>query len=369
MNRRLLVITAGIVVCMSAAGPRAQVDASPHELHKGRQSGWRMAQLVIEKLQKIDATKFPGIHAWLKELQDATQGVDVNVAPDKWPALDLDKMVTRNPMFWRAYYEIAPADPGLMLLHASLLLTAGEATRTIHLVLVAGQHRSVPAELFETFDVLLANAQTAHKASNEIVFAGNKLFDQKDFAGALKKHQEALKLWPQNGFAHYEYGLTLREVERAAAGEKPIEPDKLIINAGIENSPEVDAAFAKARKHDPFQIKAYQGKDQAVIRGFMAMVKTGLPAWRRIVSDRKSKVDDAVLIEFAGACQDARIDELALAVRQVCVARRGRYKSEDHPFITTSLKRLAPGKETDETLERLKAEKLELWRIVSDAED
>ena len=123
--------------------------------------------------------------------------------------------------------------------------------------------------------------------------------------------------------------------------------------------------IAKARKHDPFQIKAYQGTDQATIKGFMVMAKTGLPAWRKVAKDRKAKAKDEVLVELAAACQEAQIDELALAIRQVLVARRGRYTPDDHPFISTSLKRLAPGKLTDETLERLKTGKLQLWRLVT----
>src|SRR2546425_438669 len=79
--------------------------------------------------------------------------------PDKWPALDVDALVSRNPNFWRAYFEIAPGDPGLMLLHAGLLLSAGEATRASYLLVVAGQRPGVPKEIQQGFQIILAHAQ------------------------------------------------------------------------------------------------------------------------------------------------------------------------------------------------------------------
>ncbi len=368
MPRTLVTAAVGLlcVAGVSAADDGASSAESVAGLHKARRTGWQMVQLVVDKFDSGNVAKFPGTDAWMKDFRKATHGIELKVSPAKWPALEIDALVSRNPNWWRAYYEIAPGDPGLLLLHAGLLLSAGEATRATHLIIVAHQIPRCPQEFKEAFDVVLNNAQAAHKASNELVFAGNKLFDQRDFAAALKKHKEALEIWPQNGFAHYEVGLTLRELERAAAGKQPLEPDRIFINPVEENSKDVDAAFAKSRLHDPFQIRAYQGKDKDVINGFLALSKKGLPAWQKLVKNRKAAMDDEVLREFASACQDAGIHELALSIRQVLVAhRRGRYASEDHPFIMRSLKQLAPGKATEATLERLKSDKLELQQLVS----
>jgi hypothetical protein len=40
--------------------------------------------------------------------------------------LDVDALVTNNPHYWQAYYEVVPGDPGLGLLHGGLLHFGGE---------------------------------------------------------------------------------------------------------------------------------------------------------------------------------------------------------------------------------------------------
>jgi hypothetical protein len=182
---------------------------------------------------------------------------------------------------------------------------------------------------------------------------GTQSHDAGDYDGALREYRAAIALWPQNGFAHYEVGYTLREQEMVKAGKKKLVPDTLIINGDIKNSPEVEEAFAKARKHDPFQLKAYQGTDKDLIRGFMALAKTGLPAWQKLASEPSKQHPDRVIEELAAACQEAGIHDLALAARQIIVARRGEFAPVDHPFITRNLRKLAPGKSTDAALKRL----------------
>jgi tetratricopeptide (TPR) repeat protein len=322
-------------------------------------------QLVIEKLEAGPGNEYPGIAAWKQDFAKATKGIDAEIAPQKWPPLDALALVTRNPNFWRAYYEIAPGDPGLALLHAGLLLTAGEATRASDLIIIAGQRPGVPAEVRPVFGVIAGGGLRAGLDSNALVEEGTKLFDAGDLAAALEKHKAALKLWPQNGWAHYEFGLTLRQQQWLAAGVKPPASDKVLVNSGPKNSPEVAAAFAKARHHDPFQFKAYQGDDQEVIAGLTALVKKALPAWQQLNKQPQRQVEDKVLEQLAEGLQEADQHELALAARQIVVARRGRFLPEDHPFITKSLQKLAPGKTTDATLQRLAGGKLAFRQLMA----
>jgi hypothetical protein len=115
----------------------------------------------------------------------------------------------------------------------------------------------------------------------------------------------------------------------------------------------VKAAYAKARKHDPFQLNAYQGDDQEVIRGFIAMAKKGLPAAKKLADGPAKGSITELLEQLCDACQEAGDHELALAARQILIARRGRYAPDDHPFFSKSLRKLAPGKQTEELLKRL----------------
>jgi uncharacterized protein (TIGR03067 family) len=360
------IIVVGLAIAIGsplrADAPSSKPLAS--ELQEARRTGWQMARLILDRLEADDQKDFPGIQAWLKDLAKATKGIDHKAAPEKWPAIDIDALTIRNPAFWQAFYEIAPGDPGLTLLQAGLLLSAGEAVRASHLLVVGKQRPGVPKELQQGFDLLLAHCQKAGEKSNQLVAEGIKLHDKEDYAGALVKYKEAVALWPQNGFAHYEMGLTLYHQQLTAAGEKPPAPDAVLVNKGMKHSPAVRDAYAKARRHDPFQVKAYQGEDREVIRGFLALARKGLPAWQKLVKKADGQVEDEVLEQLAGACQEARNHELALLTRQILVARRGGYAPADHPFISTSLRELAPGKQTEEVLKRLAGGPLRLRQLV-----
>lgn len=125
----------------SVHGDTPSPTQAPPELNAARRTGWQLSLLIIENLEAGDPKEFPGIQAWLNDYRKIAKGIDPKVAPDRWPVLEVDALVTRNPNFWRAFYEIAPGDPGLVMLHAGLLLSAGEAVRATHLIVVASQRR------------------------------------------------------------------------------------------------------------------------------------------------------------------------------------------------------------------------------------
>ena len=349
----VLAIGIGMAYCIPAMGQTSSTEQVSEAMTVARRTGWQLATLIVETLKAGDQQKYSGIAAWLVDFDNAAKGIDLKQPPDQWPVVDIDALVTNNPNFWQAHYEIAPGDPGLNTLHASLLLSVGESTRASHLIAVAYQRPGIPKELKQGLQILLVNTQAYAKKSDEITMRGNNLHDQGDYSGAMKEYQAAIALWPQNGFAHYEIGNTLREQQTSKAGEKKLPPNSVIVNGGVKNSPEVDAAFAKARKYDPFQLKAYQGTDKEVLRGLMALAKTGMPAWQKLASNPEKKQSDKVLEDFADACQVAGIHDLALVTRQILVARRKDYAPADHPFISKSLRELAPGEQSETVLKRL----------------
>ena len=204
--------------------------------------------------------------AWLKDLRERTKGIGKDTPVAKWPKVDIGDLVDHNPNFWRMYYEIAPADPMLTLIHAGLLLSQGEAMRAAY-ILELGQHRpGIPKEVLQALRALQATAMAALKATNAMTEEGMQLFDQGDYDGAVKKYREALKLCPQNGWASYELGYTLRTQVKIARGEPLDKPGTVKANGKLYDSPEVTAAFAESRRHDPLQIMAYQGSDPEVIK-------------------------------------------------------------------------------------------------------
>ena len=309
--------------------------------------------VVIGKLESGDQRAFPGIQAWLKDFHKKTEGVDLKASPEKQPLPDVDALVAHNPNFWRAYYEVAPGDPGLALLHAGLLLASDEPSRAIYMVDFARFSPGIPQEIRTAFAVVQAAARRLQRESHAITREGIELFDRKDYAAAIKKYEQALAVLPQNGWAHYELGYTRRTQLLIAAGQEPDATGAVRINSNPIKSAEVEASFAKSRHHDPLQVMAYQGSDQEAIRGCLALRKKAVPAIKKLNTATDEPVIDEALQQVAEGLHEANSHELALAVRQVVVARRTRYDPTDHPFISASLRKLAPGPVTEEILKRL----------------
>ena len=324
------------------------------EWHVARQQGFQVASYIVTALEGSDEKDFPGIAAWLKDYKAAVKEIDPKTDPATWPVVDVDALVTNNPHYWQAYYEVAPGDPGLGMLHGGLLYLGGEATRGSYVVMAFQQRPGVPQPIYRIMDTLVAHSQEASKQSTAAVMKGTKLYDEGKYDEALKLHEQALQLDPQNGFAHYEWGLTVRQRDWIKAGIKPPEGDKIAVNnKTLKFSAAVAAAFGLARRHDPFQWKAYQGEDPVVIESLQAMVRQGMPNWEKLTKARPNRLDDEPLLQLGEGCQGSRNDDLALVFRSVSIARRGRYAPEDHPFMAKSLRRLAPGKISEGIIDKL----------------
>jgi tetratricopeptide (TPR) repeat protein len=315
-------------------------------------------------LEAGELKDYPGIQAWLKDVRQATKEMDSKTPIEKWPALDVDALLAHNPNFWQAYYEIAPGDPALMILHAGLLMSAGETSRAAQILVVALQRPGIPAMFRGAMLELIGQASRAGSSSNAIVNEGIALHDKGDYAAALRKYDEAIVAWPQNSLAYYEIGYTIFVESFVAAGKKP--PAAGVIVNGKQNLPaKSQEAYSKARKHDPLQYMAYQGDEKPVIDGFLVLIKLGMPVWQQLAADPEQKIDDQALQDFAKACQVAGIHELGLVARQIIVARRGRYAPADHPYLTTSLRQLAPDERTEALLKRLATGELQLRQLVA----
>ena len=336
------------------------------EWHVARQQGFQLAAYIVTALEGSDEKDFPGIAAWLQDYKAAVKGIDPKADPATWPTVDVDALVTNNPHYWQAYYEVAPGDPGLGMLHGGLLHLGGEASRGSYVAIVFQQRPGVPQPIYHALDVLVAQSQEASKQSTAAVMKGTKLYDEGKYDEALKLHEEALKLDPQNGFAHYEWGLTVRQRDWLKAGIKPPMGDKITVNdKTLKFSPAVAAAFGRARRHDPFQWKAYQGEDPIVIESLQAMMQQGMPNWEKLAKARPNRLEDEPLRQLGEGCQGSRNDELALVLRSVSIARRGRYAPEDHPFMAKSLRRLAPGKISEGIIDKLGGPAFAARQIIS----
>ena len=118
--------------------------------------------------------------------------------------------------------------------------------------------------------------------ANDTVAAGIALYDHGDKAGAIKKYRDALAVWPQNSFAHYELGFTLRALAMAAKGEK-VPKNGLKIQPGDKSLklPEVEQHFTRSRRHDPLRWEAYQGSEPGILPRLIALQEC-VKAWEPI---------------------------------------------------------------------------------------
>lgn len=344
------------IVAISAAWtmPAWTEASAPPSYEEARRASWILTSTFVEILAQGDAKQWPGTHAWLKDLREQTKGIVKDTPVTKWPTVDVGSLVDHNPNFWRMYYEIAPADPTFTLIHAGLLLSQGEAMRASY-ILELGQHRAgIPKEIRQTLHRLQNTAMAALKASNAVTKEGTRLFDQGDYEGAIAKYREAHTLCPTNGWTYYEMGYALRTKAQAARGEKPEKPGTIKINVKSQDRPEVIAAFAGARRHDPFQFMAYQGSDPQVIQGLMAMVKQVTPAWKTLREQGIARdAEYRALKDLSEGLRAAGVYDLSLLARQLMAARRNSYDPSDYPIIADGLRKLAPGEQTEEILARL----------------
>ncbi|MFO0812843.1 MAG: hypothetical protein U0796_06465 [Gemmatales bacterium] len=359
-----------MLTVVTLVAPVASQPPSDSPSAKAKKLGWTICQTILNGVgdeKTYQAKDYPGNAAWFKELRQATAGIDTTKPTSEWPVLDSDKLVTHNPRYWQAHFEIAPADPTLLILHAGLLQMSGAADRSNVMLVIASQSPGLPDNLRKIILAMVqANNAMVHDATR-MTKEGYPLHDKGDFDGAVKHYDKVLKAYPRFGLVYYERAYSLRSKAWKAAGfdEKTAEKnqDKL-----PDNSPEVDAMYALARRHDPFQVKAYQGSDQKVIAGYMALAGKGDKAWVKLqeaLNNRKA-VASSALVDLADALQIGQAHDLALAARLVIVARRAGYAPEDYPFLEKSLKALAQGDPIDTTLKKLNGkEELHLRQLTT----
>lgn len=331
--------------------PRRNGDELATVVNEARRLGWSVASSIRLKLLAIDDGTFPGIRAFAKDLEKIQANPErLGIAGDP-PTFDIDTFVTRNPNFWLATYEVAPGDQGWLTLHAGLLLSAGEIARAQEILALARLRADAPAPIVAVRKSMLGACARALLSGNERLQPGIALHDQGRYQEAIAIYDVILKDWPQFGLASYERGLTLMTIRMRRGETNP-------------HSAEVLAAFGESRRHDPLNYRAYQGRSADALPKLKALAAID-PIWKKIAAKRLEPIDDKELSKFCEGCQTAEIDELALEARQVLVARRGRFDPVDHPFIAASLRRLAPGPETERILAKLAGSKVRLRQLIA----
>ncbi len=310
----------------------AQVDTP--EMTEARVMGVTALQLMQDKLRSYDKPEFPGIQSWLAKEGKQLQALDKEKPTAAWKKLRSSSLTQHSANFWQMYYEVVPGDPGLAMLHAGTMLAAGDADRAQTVLRLTLHRDDLDKNTRQILSSIMQHCGAFMIPSRKLVNDGIAFHDKGDHAAALAKYDDALALWPLNGWATYERGFTL--MTRAAKADDE----------------EVKKAFSKSREMQPFQWAAWQGtvKD---IPGMMVMHKVVRPLWEESLKDIKLVMKAEDMKVMSEALQEAEVDDLALVTRQIFIIRRGRYMPEDHPFISKSLRRLVPGVQAEKTIARL----------------
>lgn len=312
---------------------RVHAQTDTPEMAEARVMGVTVVQLMQDNLKSRSETSFPGIHDWMLKEGKVFNELHKDKPDDSWRKLDSRKLVQHNANFWQMYYEVVPGDPGLAMLHAGVLLAAGDADRAQNILRLTLHRDDLDATTQKVLISIMQHCGAFMEPSHKLVRAGIALHDKGDFAGALKQYDAALRLWPLNGWAVYERGTTF-----------------LVRDKG--STDEVVEAFAQSREFQPFQFHAWQGK-KADIPGMVEMLTEMSELWEPSLKNIKYVMKAEDLLKMSEILQLAEVDDLALVTRQICIVRRGRYMPEDHPFISKSLRRLAPGVQAEATLAKL----------------
>lgn len=318
-------------------------ESDTPEMTEARVTGVTVLQLMQDNLRSRDKDEFPGINAWMSGEGKALAALDKGKPDDSWRNLDSTKLIHGNADFWQLFYEVVPGDPGLAMLHAGTLLAAGDADRAQSILRLTLHRGDLDESTRRILISVMQHCGRFMEPAHSLVGEGVKLHDKGDYAAALAKYDAALRLWPLNGWAAYERGTTLRIRDR-------------------DDTAPVTKAFADSRRMQPFQFSAWQG-ETAKIPGMLKMMTEMPGLWQPSLKDIDHVMKPEDLKKMSEILQESEVDDLALVARQIFIVRRGRYSPEDHPFISRSLRRLVPGRQTETTIKKLAGSGLSLVQI------
>lgn len=354
-----------VAVCLCCALPcfaQEKPGSLDNPLDIGRGLGWHTYDYMNSRLGQLDPKHYPGIRAWLEEYQafgkDATSS-----DPKTWPKeFDYEKVVYSSPKFWQATFEVIPGDAAWMSYYVSCLMGAGEYNRAEDAIIVLLHCDHIKNDMRLTMLQTLDMSYKVAEYCEEPVKEGVKLYDEGKFDEALAKHKAAIDINPADALAWYELGFTLRKKEIGDVSEKdPLtlyeyKDDKLVGDLPKHFTPEINAAYANSRKHNPLFASAYFSDDRATFEKMFVINNKLMPLWKEFTKGGPNgHVPDETLVQFGTLCQELGIHELAIISRIVLSERHKKYAPEDIDFIEKSIKVIAPGKPTEDAMARLRS--------------
>lgn len=286
------------------------------EVSQARAKGWRAVSDAVTGLRGEPDALFPGIGALTDQIQLLSEDTSLDWGA---PVFSARKEIDQNPDFWRAYYEAAPGQPSIGLLHVGLLLAAGETARAHEVAtlwIYFGRMSLGHREQFAGLDFYARAIQAL----------GWRNFGPGFWSRAGRLGEEAralhtvLQVWPQNSDA---LTYMVEAVWVAEGRPKRIAPGSVTASLA-----------AKLRALDPMSP------------AFARVPAIGTPDLHRVqklwfqVSDESNAGDLDLLRKFSVDAQAAHLDDLALCARSLLAGWEPAPKLPDEAFVHASLRRL-----------------------------
>jgi hypothetical protein len=319
-------------------------EAAQKEIDGMRRYAWVISEGIAGTLEKSPADKFPAVHAFVRDFRDARKDVDHEKAPSEWKTIDVEALAIRNPNYWSAVYEVAPADPLMMWFHTTLYAVNGQVALTRYSQLLAVRS-PVNSPWKKEMLRLIVSSERLLTMGDKAVKIGVRLHDQERYDEAAKVYRDVLSVIPSHSFALYELGYTSRTRDRGKGGDAVAQ-----------------TYFDRARHVDPFRMEAYQGTFRGDdIQRLSALRSKAKPAWDKFLQTPPDGDSFQQLELLSSHLQASGLHDLGLIVRQLVVARReNSFNGDDLRFIEAGLQALIPQGDFDAILKRLSGQREEL---------
>lgn len=348
----LLLALAGTPGCVTTPprptpGAAAAAEAFRTTLADARTEGRREVDDILGVYANLPAEQAPGITAFRRDVAEALAALK-RAGRERLTVEEVDRLTVANPHFWNAWFEFDPRDSSLLMLHASLLMEAGELFRA-SLVLTVGV-QALPLNVQERVFWLTQQARTHFTAFRRL----DELREQEKAWGGRRSAREAglgamLREWPADGF-------TLEALLQSRIGMRPGQTanDDGPIALDAKQRKRVAWELAQLRRANPVAAVRY-AEDRTAAAEFGRL-------WARI-TDESAATESRELVRFAALAQQLRLGELALVSGRAVAARRGFLAPADLAFARDSLALVLPPPEAAALAARLESGQLPSFRL------
>lgn len=339
----LLVAAAAQPGCVSTPRPPAAPAGTTAEAFRtsfknARSEGRREAEDILGVYVNLPAEQGPGIAALRRDVAEALALLK-REGRDRLTTAEVDRLTIGNSHFWDAWFEFDPRDSSLLMLHASLLMEAGELLRASMVLTIGVQ--TLPLNVQERMFWFTQQAQTHWTIFRRL----DELRELEKSWGESPRRREAglaraLADWPGDG-------LTLEALLQSRAGFKPgtISGED---NAPLPLTPAVRKRVSKEltqlRRINPVAAARY-AEDREAAAEFGRL-------WTRMV-DESNPVEQREVLQFAEQARRLGLAEMAMVAGRALAAQRGFMAPADLELIRHCLPQLLPPAESARILLRI----------------